>query len=39
MPDGEIIVLDQVDSTGTESQQINIIVNFFEELKERVPIP
>ncbi len=41
-PDGERLLMvfpaDQADSVaGTE--QINIVLNWFEELKERVPVP
>ena len=30
---------DQTDSGGSATQQIIIVLNWFEELKERVPVP
>lgn len=43
MPDGERFLVafpaDQADSGDSIRPQINIVLNWFEELKERVPIP
>ena len=42
-PDGERLLMvfpaDQPDSGDTSRPQINIVLNWFEELKERVPVP
>ncbi len=42
-PDGERLVMvfpaDQPDSGEPARPQINIVLNWFEELKERVPVP
>ncbi len=38
MRDGRVIVVDRNEAAGLQSQ-INIVLNFFEELKERVPVP
>ena len=42
-PDGERFVMvfptGQTDSGGSAAQRINIVLNWFEELKERVPVP
>ena len=41
-PDGQRFLMvfpaDQADSVA-ETEQINIVLNWFEELKERVPVP
>ena len=38
-PDGEqFIMVEQVKSENN-TRQINIVLNWFEELKERVPVP
>jgi hypothetical protein len=43
MPDGErvLVVLpeNQPDSAAPARPEINIVLNWFEELKERVPVP
>ena len=43
MPDGERLVMvfpaDRTDGGPTPRGQINVVLNWFEELKERVPIP
>ncbi len=41
MPDGErFLMVFPVDQTDTRTRsQINIVTNWFEELKERVPVP
>ena len=43
MPDGQqfliTIPVDQSDSGEPARPQINIVLNWFEELKERVPVP
>ena len=43
MPDGEHFVMifpeSQADSDGPVRPQLNIVLNWFEELKERVPVP
>ncbi len=43
MPDGEqfvvIIPADQTETSESARPQINIVLNWFEELKERVPVP
>jgi len=42
-PDGELLLMvfpaDQADSGEPARPQINIVLNWFEELKERVPVP
>ncbi len=42
-PDGEQLLMvfpaDQADSGEASRLQINIVLNWFEELKERVPVP
>ncbi len=42
-PDGERLLMvfpaDQADSGEPARPQINIVLNWFEELKERVPVP
>ena len=42
-PDGERLLMvfpaDQSDSSEPARQQINVVLNWFEELKERVPVP
>ncbi len=42
-PDGERLLMvfpaDQADSGEASRSQINIVLNWFEELKERVPVP
>ena len=42
-PDGERLLMmipaDRPDSGGPARPQINIVLNWFEELKERVPVP
>ncbi len=42
-PDGERLLMvfpaDQPDSGEPARPQINIVLNWFEELKERVPVP
>ncbi len=42
-PDGERLLMvfptDQLDSGESARPQINIVLNWFEELKERVPVP
>ncbi len=42
-PDGERLLMvfpvDRVDSGEPARPQINIVLNWFEELKERVPVP
>jgi len=42
-PDGERLLMvfsaDQPDSDEPARPQINIVLNWFEELKERVPVP
>ena len=42
-PDGQrflmIFPLGQTDSTESSTQRINVVQNWFEELKERVPLP
>ena len=37
--DGRFLMLQPVDEEATVSNQINIVQNWFEELKERVPVP
>ena len=43
MPDGQRFLItipaDQANSDGPNQPQINIVLNWFEELKERVPVP
>ena len=43
MPDGKRFVVivppGQTESTEFAQPQINVILNWFEELKERVPVP
>jgi len=42
-PDGQRFLMvfpaDQTDSAETPDEQINIVLNWFEELKDRVPVP
>ncbi len=37
--DGRFLLLQPVDEEAVVRNQINIVLNFFEELKERVPVP
>ena len=37
-PDGQFLMVFPANEAGGR-QQINIVLNWFEELKERVPIP
>ena len=42
MPDGErvlVVLPEQQDSAAPARPQINVVLNWFEELKERVPVP
>ena len=36
-PDGQRFVMIQVDAQDSEASQINVVLNWFEELKQRVP--
>ena len=41
-PDGDrfhMLQLEESGQTGPDLEQINIVLNWFEELKERVPVP
>jgi hypothetical protein len=40
-PDGEkfIVVMRETETTEAARPQINVVLNWFEELKERVPLP
>ncbi len=39
-PEGERFIMTTEDEAGeASSKQINIVLNWFEELKERVPVP
>ena len=38
-PDGQRFLMIRADDENAPAPQINIVLNFFEELKERVPVP
>ena len=39
-PDGDrFVMIFPTEQTETDEAQINIVLNWFEELKERVPVP
>ena len=38
-PDGQSFLIIQAGEQQAEANQINVVLNWFEELKERVPVP
>ena len=38
-PDGQRFILLGGADAGVASPKLNVVLNFFEELKERVPVP